>query len=266
MSSFKSERDTIAGLGLLTSHYVRFDPAVSVRGKATHAHGFNVHCLVVDNVDGEVLALDRNRIYADQNPLQHAEQVAVREALDRLHIKYPCPPGMSIDDYIRKRLFMSPGQGERDFIDVGCTLYNTFDPCGFCAVTLLVCYMKRIAFLFEDKKFDGVYEKMREYFRNRESLKEPMALVESPAPAEGQANGNPLLEGARLIRDLRERVKAKEEAGTALVMTLDGEHEALGQASGLFLRIGPEHLTTEGNERERNLRTLSDIRGMLNLR
>ncbi|MFO0819992.1 MAG: hypothetical protein U1A77_18730 [Pirellulales bacterium] len=265
MSSFQSERDTIAGLGLLTSHYVRFDPAVSVRGKATHAHGFNVHCLVVDNVDGEVLAIDRNRIYADQNPLQHAEQVAVREALERLHAKYPCPEGMSIDDYIRKRLFMAPGQSERDFIDVGCTLYNTFDPCGFCAVTLLVCYMKRIAFLFEDKKFDGVYEKMREYFRNRESVKEPLVLAPFPETADTPTNENPLFEGARLIHALRERVKAKEDAGTALVMTLDAEHQTLGQASDLFLRITPEHLTTEGCERERNIRTLAGIRAMLNL-
>jgi tRNA(Arg) A34 adenosine deaminase TadA len=257
MSTFKAERDTIAGLGLLASHHIRFDPAIPLGGKTLHAHGFNVHCLVVDNADGEVLALNRNRIYADQNPLQHAEQVALRDAIARLHAKRPRDDGMTIDDYIRQRMFMAPGTQEADYWNVGCTLYNTFDPCGFCAVTLLVCYMKRIAFLFDDKKFDGVYEKMREYFKKRESIKEPLALVADSA--------TPLGAGARLITELRAKVKALEESGTQLVMTLDSEREALAKGAELFAAITPEHLTTQGQERARNLRTLTDIRKLCNI-
>ena len=257
MSTFKAERDTIAGLGLLASHYVRFDPAITVSGKQIHPHGFNVHCLIVDNADGEVLALDRNRIFADQNPLQHAEQVAVRMAMPRLHAKYPRPEGMAVEEYIRSRMFMAPGSTEAEFLHSGCTLYNTFDPCGFCAVTLLVCYMKRIAYLFDDKKFEGVYEKMREYFRNRQSIREPLALVEGP--------GNPLADGARLIAGLRVKVKTAEESGTQLVMTLDGMREDLKAAADLFVATGPDNLTTSGREREKNLRTLREIKRLCNI-
>jgi len=257
MSTFKAERDTIAGLGLLTSHHIRFDPPISVGGKVLHSHGFNVHCLVIDNADGEVLALNRNRIYADQNPLQHAEQVAVRDAISRLHAKRPRAPGMTIDDYIRQQMFMAPGTTDADYLNVGCTLYNTFDPCGLCAVTLLVCYMKRIAYLFEDKKFDGVYEHMREYFKKRESVKESLSLV-----AESET---PLGAGARLITELRTKVKALEASGTQLVMTLDSQREVLAKGAELLASIAPEHLTTQGRDRERNLRTLTDIRRLCNI-
>lgn len=264
MSMFKAERDTIAGLGLLLSHYVRFDPAISSSGKSIHPHGFNVHCMVVDNVDGEVLSLTRNRIYADQNPLQHAEQVGVRAAMPRLHSKRPKPADMNVDDYIRRQMFMAPGSTDADFLHVGCTLYNTFDPCGFCAVTLLVCYMKRIAYLFDDKKFDGVYEKMRDYFRNRESVKEPLSLV-APAADDPGASGSPLIAGAKLITDLRAKVKTLEESGVQLVMTLDSQHETLAKAAELFAAIKPDHLVTTGLERDKNLRTLSDIKRLCNI-
>ncbi len=257
MSAFKVERDTIAGLGLLTSHYVRFDPGIPVKGKSIHPFGFNVHCLVVDNVDGEVLAINRNRIYVDHNPLQHAEQVAVRDAIQRIHAKYPRPAEMSVDEYIRSKMFMAPGSSESDYLNTGCTLYNTFDPCGYCAVTLLVCYMKRIAYLFDDKKFDGVYEKMREYFRNRESVKEPIALK--------PGTGNPIADGARLIEDLRSTVKALEESGTPLVMTLDNQVTALQKAATIFASIRPEHLETVNGERDRNLKTLLDVKRLCNL-
>ena len=38
---------------------------------------------------------------------------------------------MTIDDYIRNQMFMAPGTTDADYLNVGCTLYNTFDPCGF---------------------------------------------------------------------------------------------------------------------------------------
>ena len=156
----------------MAANYVRFDPALKIGNDTSHARGFNVQCLIVDNVDGEVLAIEQNRIHADHNPLQHAEQIGIRNAMARLHAKRPRPGNLSVEKYYKQKLFMAPGSNPPDYVNVGCTLYNSFDPCGFCAVTLLVCYMKRIAYLFEDKKFDGVYEQMRAYFKNRESIKE----------------------------------------------------------------------------------------------
>ena len=258
---FKKERDTIAAIGLLAATYVRFDPPLKSESAVSHVHGFNVHCLIVDNSDGEVLALEQNRIHADENPLQHAEQIGVRQALNRLHVKRPRPAGISVEKYYRDLLFMSPGGTPDDFVNHGCTLYNTFDPCGMCATTLLVCYMKRIAYLFEDKTFGGVYDYMRSYFKNRESLKEPLSVVD--APPGGLAG--PLIEAGKLIATLRTRVVNLEAAGTPLVMTLDALRGDLADATTLLINLRPEHLVTTDAELQRNQRTLNDIKRLCNI-
>lgn len=256
---FKAERDTLAGLGLLAANHLRFDPALKTGTAVSHAHGFNVFSLVVDNVDGEVLAIERNRIHADDNPLQHAEQIGIRVALPRLHQKRPRPVTMPVEAYYKTQLFMGPGTEPGDFLTRGCTLYNTFDPCGFCAVTLLVCYMKRIAFLFDDKKFDGVYKHMGDnYFKGRQSCKGPLALV-------AETGDNPLAQGARLITALRAKVKQLEEGGVPLVLTLDACFDDLAAATALLLQVTPAHLATEGQERAANELTLAGIRKLCRL-
>lgn len=255
---FRAERDCLAGLGLLASTHIRFDPELKTRGAASHAYGFNVHCLVVDNSDGEVLALERNRIHADNNPLQHAEQVGIRAAMARLHEKRPREVGTPVEKYYRNSLFMSPGTAPEDFFNRGCTLYNTFDPCGMCAVTLLVCYMKRIAYLFDNPQFATVYDDMRKYFRGRDSIKEPLALLED-------GDDNPLRKGSRLIRETREKVKHLEESGTPLMTTVDRCRDELQQAALLLIETEIDHLITTGEERERNLRTLHGIKRLCNI-
>jgi len=255
---FRAERDCLAGLGVLASTHIQFDPALQTRGAASHAYGFNVHCLVVDNADGEVLALERNRIHVDSNPLQHAEQVGIRAAMTRLHAKRPREVGMPVEQYYKTCLFMAPGTAPEDFCNRGCTLYNTFDPCGMCAVTLLVCYMKRIAYLFDNPQFATVYDDMRQYFRGRESIKEPLALL-----ADG--DDHPLRKGSRLIRATRAKVKHLEESGTPLMTTVDWCREELQQATVLLIETDSDHLITTGEERERNLRTLQDIKRLCNI-
>lgn len=74
-----------------------------------------------------------------------------------------------------------------------------------------------------------------------------------------------MAEGARLIERLRVEVAALEAAGTPLVMTLDSKHDLLARAAELFFSIEPSHLQTEGAERDRNLRTWSDLRRLCNL-
>src|SRR5947199_538906 len=79
---FRAERDALAFLGLLSSLYLRFDPPISApignQSQPTHFHGLNVHALVIDNADGEVLALEQNQIHAHQSPVEHGEQRALR--------------------------------------------------------------------------------------------------------------------------------------------------------------------------------------------
>ncbi len=256
---FKQERDTIVGLGLLASTYFKFDPAIQFpSGGSTHITGYNVHCIILDNADGEVLALERNRIFADCNPLQHAEQLAIRAAIAKLQIKRTRPAGMTVSTFYKTQMFMEKGTEPEDYINKGCTLYNTFDPCGMCAVTSLVSYMKRIAFLFDDKTFESVYKDMGLLFKGRDSIKEPLLLVE-----EGDG---PLQKGARLIKELRDKVKKLEDSKvTDLVQTLDHCRDELALAANLIATLDGSHLATKEADFNRNLLTLNGIRRLCNI-
>ena len=90
---FRAERDALAFLGLLSSLYLRFDPPISSpignQSQPTHFHGLNVHALVIDNTDGEVLALEQNQIHAHQSPVEHGEQRVLRAAIARVGEKRP---------------------------------------------------------------------------------------------------------------------------------------------------------------------------------
>ncbi len=94
---FKLERDTIAGLGLLSATYLRFDPELLSGPNISHAKGYNVVCIVVDNQDGEVYAVQKNQIHQDNNPLQHAEQVGIRAAMQKIHRKRHRGSNLTLD-------------------------------------------------------------------------------------------------------------------------------------------------------------------------
>src|SRR5258707_131053 len=82
---FRAERDALAFLGLLSSLYLRFDPPISSpignQSQPTHFHGLNVHALVIDNADGEVLALEQNQTYG-QLDLSNAKSPLIQRAHD----------------------------------------------------------------------------------------------------------------------------------------------------------------------------------------
>ena len=145
-----------------------------------------------------------------------------------------------------------------DFATRGCTLYNTFDPCGMCAVTLLACYMKRIIYLFEDAKFSAVYDYMRQYFKGRDSAKEPVTL----------GNQSELIGLTKsLLARLRQRVHELEHQATPvpLVMTLDYCRDELGAALQLLLAAQSSDLVTTGNEKACNERTLIGVQQFCNI-
>ena len=255
-TNFLLERDTLMALGILARAYVDFDAPISTLAKAPHYRGFNVHCLILDNRDGEVLAVARNQIYADEDPLQHAEQVGIRAAMKQLKAKRPRASGRTVVDYYKGDLFMEPGVTDQDFALKGCTLYNTFDPCGFCATTSLVCYMKRVAFLFADTKFEGVYELMKEkYFTKRDSIKQPTFVDEKGSGFVGEAS--------KLLVGLRRKVHDLEGVGTDLVQTLDVCRDDLAKAATLLAGLKVDALTTTGEEGKFNRRTLTDLHRMV---
>lgn len=250
---FQFERDLIVSLGILARTHTKFDPALKYAGGVVHAGGFNVHAFVVDHRDGEVVAAEFNQIFAEEDPLQHAEQRAIRSAYRRLKDKRPRAPGVTVEQYYKTQCFMEPGVKDEDFIQGGCSLYNTFDPCGLCATTLLACYMKRIAYLFADHKFSDVYDAMkRDYFRGRDSIKQP---VTTRLEAHGLQ-----LSAVKLIEDLKSKVDELEKAGTPLVMTLDQCPKELAEAAALLGAWDESACVTTGDELLRNRRTLRDVR------
>jgi tRNA(Arg) A34 adenosine deaminase TadA len=236
----RAERDALATLGLLARTHFLFDhPTPMKEGAApTHFAGLNVHCCVVDNTDGEVLAVGRNTIHADENPLQHAEQVVVRAAHERLRRKRPRAAGVTVEEYYRSSLFMAKGEQPGDFLRVGCTLYNAFDPCAMCACTLLIAYMKRIAYVIPDVKYEGFYEETKKkYFPTRESVRESVKF---------DGADSALVRGVRQLHaDLLKRL--------------------LARAAELLRKTTAADLTTKGEDQGRNARTLADLKRACNL-
>jgi len=257
---FRAERDAIATLGILARNHFLFDHPIPTKAGTppTHFAGLNVHCLVLDNTDGEVLAAGRNTIHADENPLQHAEQVVVRAALDRLKKKRPRAAGATVEDYYRSSLFMAKGTRPADFVRVGCTVYNTFDPCAMCAVTLLIAYMKRIAFVIPDVKYEGFYEATKtKYFSRRESVRESVKF---------DGADSALVRGvARLHADLLKHVQGLLAKHVDLINVLDQSQDILSQAAQLLRRATAADLVTKGNDLTSNARTLSDVKRACNL-
>lgn len=256
----RAERDAIAMLGILAHTHFRFDHPIPTKAgaPATHFAGLNVHCCVVDNADGEVLAVGRNSIHADENPLQHAEQVVVRAALERLKRKRPRSAGVTVEDYYRSSLFMGKGTQPADFVRVGCTLYNTFDPCAMCAVTLLIAYMKRIAFVIPDVKYAGFYEATKEkYFPTRESVRESVTFA--------GADSAFIREVRELHAGLLKRVEELLAKQLNLINVLDQSADILASAANLLRKTTAADLATKGDDQVRNARTLADMKRACNL-
>lgn len=153
----RDERDALAFLGLLARAALAWDvplPGDSER-ESTHTVGFNIHALVIDNDDGEVLALGRNTIHGTEDPMMHAECAAIGVAVQRLRNKRPRDPHMTVATYHRNRLFYEPGNVDEDYARKGCILYTTLEPCPMCTGTICACHVKRTVFLIPDKRYGG---------------------------------------------------------------------------------------------------------------
>ena len=137
LALFRAERDALAFLGLLSSLYLHFDPPISCgdndTAQPTHFQGLNIHALIVDNADGEVLALEHNQIHAHQSPVEHAEQRALRMAIARIGAKRPRAPATTVEDYYRRQMFYDDGAQDADFLQRGATIYTSLEPCPMCA-------------------------------------------------------------------------------------------------------------------------------------
>jgi tRNA(Arg) A34 adenosine deaminase TadA len=262
LSLFRAERDALAFLGLLSSLYLRFDPPISLEDEGatqpTHFQGLNIHALIIDNADGEVLALEHNQIHAHQSPVEHAEQRALRTAIARIGAKRARAPATTVEDFYRTQMFYDDGAEDADFLQRGATIYTSLEPCPMCATTILVCRVKRTVFLLQDTTFGGEWVNAKNQYYKKYNL------------SYGQLNlsdvSSPLL--AR-VRDLHQTMSRRVEGvrNGKVIDTLIFDHlmEELQTAFKLFCQLTTDDLTTRGDHNATNKRTFDDLRRMCNV-
>ena len=256
----QAERDALACLGLFAHALARFDPPVVYPSESapSHVSGLNIHAAVLDNVDGEVLALDRNTIHSDGSPLQHGEQRALRTAISRVSTKRPRQPTQAIEGYYRSSMFMGKGTTPDDFLNVGGTLYTTLEPCPMCASSLLVCRMKRVVFLLPDQKYGGAWQMLKaKFYAADESQYSQLAVAGSGSPF------------ADRVGDLRSRILAKTEElrkkNVRDTHFLDFCRDELGEAFELLLNTKVSDLASVAAGDDRNGSTLAGFQRALNM-
>jgi tRNA(Arg) A34 adenosine deaminase TadA len=261
-NGYRCRRDALAFLGLLSSLYLRFDPPIgSADGGAaqpTHFQGLNIHALIIDNVDGEVLALEHNQIHAHQSPVEHAEQRALRMAITRIGAKRPRAPATTVEDYYRAQMFYDGGGEAADFLHRGATIYTSLEPCPMCATTILVCRVKRTVFLLQDTTYGGVWVSAKTQYYQKNDL------------SYGQLNlsdvGCPFITS---VRDLHQKMSRRVEGirKDKVIDTLIFDHltEDLQAGFKLFCQVTPDNLASPGDHNATNRRTLDDLRRMCNV-
>jgi tRNA(Arg) A34 adenosine deaminase TadA len=262
LALFRAERDALAFLGLLSSLYLRFDPPISCgdddTAQPTHFQGLNIHALIIDNADGEVLALEHNQIHAHQSPVEHAEQRALRMAIARIGAKRPRAPATTVEGYYRTQMFYDDGAQDADFLQRGATIYTSLEPCPMCATTILVCRVKRTVFLLQDTTYGGVWVSAKNQYYNNYNLRYgQLNLSDASSPF--------IMRVRELHQTMSKRVKGIRNEKVVDTLIFDHLIEHLQTGLKMLCQASPEDLTTEGDHKGTNQRTLDDLRRMCNI-
>jgi len=263
LALFRAERDALAFLGLLSSLYLRFDPPINNPpdggvAQPTHFQGLNIHALIIDNADGEVLALEHNQIHAHQSPVEHAEQRALRMAIARIAAKRPRAPATTVEEYYRAQMFYDDGAEDADFLQRGATIYTSLEPCPMCATTILVCRVKRTVFLLQDTTYGGVWTSAKnQYYQKNHLTYGQLNLLEASSPF------------ILRVRDLHQAMSKRVERirKDKVIDTLIFDHlvEDLETGFKLLCQASPDELATRGDHNVANRRTFEDLRRMCNI-
>ncbi len=262
LSLFCAERDALAFLGLLSSLYLRFDPPISPgdgsAAQPTHFQGLNIHALIIDNADGEVLALEHNQIHAHQSPVEHAEQRALRMAIARIGAKRPRASATTVEDYYRAQMFYDDGAEDVDFLQRGATIYTSLEPCPMCATTILVCRVKRTVFLLQDTTYGGVWVSAKnQYYQKYHLAYGQLNLSDASSPF--------ILRARNLHQAIFNRVEGVRKGKVIDTLIFDHLVEDLETGFKLFCQLTPDDLTTRGDHNTTNRRTFDDLRRMCNV-
>jgi tRNA(Arg) A34 adenosine deaminase TadA len=178
---FKAERDALCFLGLMSQMYAKFDAQIiGPDQQPTHTNGLNILALIIDNATGEVLGMQKNAIHHFNNPLLHAEQLTLKEAIERKNILSPRDPATT-SLYYRNHLFNDTQS--YDALNTGSTIYTTLEPCPFCTGALLVSRMKRIVFITPDRTYgNSFYNLWSTYYKKYDIHYESLSIDNGNTP------------------------------------------------------------------------------------
>jgi tRNA(Arg) A34 adenosine deaminase TadA len=256
MDIYTKEKDAIAFLGLLSIASKNFDaPYQHADNTVTHTKGLNIYAVILDNYDGDILGQGRNTIHTHCNPLLHAEQAALQNAIATVNLKRPRDPqAVSVESCYRSHLFNDSGQiGNPNF---GGTIYTTLEPCPYCTSALLVSRMKRIVYILPDLKFGSAYPYLKDKYYPSYNM------GYGPADFEGFEEKSSLFGYAdSALRKLRDYVSSNPNQFGTLV--LDHYKTLLDRTCEFFLSLDGDSLITSGEEKNRNLKTLNDFKTIL---
>src|SRR5262245_56505922 len=250
---FKAEKDALCFLGLMSHMYLKFDTQIKgPTGDPTHTNGLNIHALVVDNTTGMVLGMQKNSIHQYNNPLLHAEQLTLGEAIATKNKISPRDPSTtSVEDYYRNLLFNDPQSF--DALNNGCTIYTTLEPCPFCTSALLVSRMKRVVFITPDATYgNSFYNSWVTYYKKYDVHYEQMEIA---------SINNPIITKSRkFLSDLLQQIKSMTVPGTLFFDTLQSDLKAIYD---FFVTIKDSDLSSSGSELVRNTILLKDLQSRL---
>ena len=244
------EKDAIVFLGLMAIASKKLDVQFThPDGVITHTNGLNIFAAVIDNIDGEVIGQQHNSIHAFCNPMLHAEQLTLKEAIDRLNHKRPrVPKTTSVETYYREYLFNTPNSIGN--FDVGATIYTTLEPCPFCTSALLVSRMKRIVYIIPDALYGKSYSYLKETYYKKYDMTYSQLSLGKPKST--------LMEFAdKQFQTLMAYVQANPTMNGTLY--LDLMQDFLSECKNHFLSLQESDLLTIGTAKDNNLNTLTGL-------